>query len=427
MSGITNFIDHITLPRFVRVHQIFDHNEIDEARILEKLQAGFEKPEIRDQIKPGQRVCITCGSRGISNMPFVTRTLVEYVKSVGAEPFLIPAMGSHGGATAAGQLEILASLGITPEAMGCPILSSMETVKISRAKNDTEEFDVCIDKNAYKADAIIALNRVKAHTSFQGPYESGLMKMLTIGIGKQYGAHICHSNGDDNMSQRIGLNATEVIKHANVVMGVALLENAFDKTFDVAVLSGAEIPVEEPKLLERAKAAMSRIWFDTCDVLLVRSIGKNYTGAGMDPNIVGRCVNPKLKMGIDAQMIGILDLTEESHGNATGMGRADFAPKRFFEKISFDATYPNAITSYNTSAYKVPVIVENDEEVLKAAVASCTRIDYERPRIIVIDNSLEIEEILISEAMLDEAAENDRIRIESEPFSLTFDSAGNLM
>ena len=171
---------------------------------------------------------------------------------------------------------------------------------------------------------------------------------------------------------------------------------------------------------------MSRIWFDSCDVLIVREIGKNYTGAGMDPNIVGRCVNPKLKMGIESQMIGILDLTDESHGNATGMGRADFAPKRFFEKISLEDTYPNAITSYNTSSYKIPVIVNNDEEVIKAAVATCIKVDYENPRIIVINNSLEIEEILISESLVGEAAESGNIEIKSEPFELSFDSKGTL-
>lgn len=427
MSGITKLIDHITLPRFVRAHQIFEHNELTEEQIGQRLKAGLENPEIVGKIKPGMRVCITCGSRGISNMPFVTKSLVEYVKSLGAEPFLIPAMGSHGGATAEGQIEILKSLGITEELMGCPILSSMETVKISHVTDGEDDFDVCIDKNASEADAVIALNRVKAHTSFQGPYESGLMKMLTIGIGKQYGAHICHSNGDDSMSRRIGLNATEVIKHANVVIGVAFLENSFDKTFEIDVIPGSKIPEEEPKLLERAKKAMSRIWFDSCDVLIVREIGKNYTGAGMDPNIVGRCVNPKLKMGIESQMIGIFDLTEESHGNATGMGRADFAPKSFADKVSLDDTYPNAITSYNTSAYKMPVIVDSDEEVMKAAIATCLKIDYDNPRVIVINNSLEIEEILISEAMVEDAKKMDTLKIHSEPFYIEFDKDGKFL
>ncbi len=423
MSGISNLINHITLPRFVKAHQIFEHNEISQEEILKKLNDGFKNPEIAGKIKPGQRICITCGSRGVSNMTFVTKALVDYVKSVGAEPFLIPAMGSHGGATAEGQVEILKSLGITEESMGCPILSSMEVVKISHV----DDFDVCIDKNAYEADGIIALNRVKAHTSFQGPYESGVMKMLTIGIGKQYGAHICHSKGDDSMSYRIGLNATEVIKHANVIMGVALIENSFDKTFDISVMPGMRIPEEEPELLKKAKANMGRIWFDSCDILIVKALGKNFTGAGMDPNIVGRCVNPKLKMGIDAQRIGILDLSDESHGNATGMGRADIAPKRFFDKVSFDDTYPNFITSYDPTAYRIPVIVDNDEEVLKAAVASALNIDYDNPRVIIINNSLEIEDILISEAMIKEAENMPQIAISGEPFELEFDRDGNLV
>ncbi|MCI1930330.1 MAG: DUF362 domain-containing protein [Clostridia bacterium] len=423
MSGITKLINNINLPRFVKVHQIFEHNELTQEQILKILKDGFEKQGIKGKIKPGQRICITCGSRGVSNMNFITKTLVNYIREQHAEPFLIPTMGSHGGATGEGQKKILESLGITEESMGCPILSSMETVKISHV----EDFDVCIDKNAYEADGIIVLNRVKAHTSFQGPYESGLMKMMTIGLGKQYGAHICHSKGDDSMSHRIGLNGREVIKHTNVIMGVALLENSFDKTFDVKVLTDKEIPEEEPKLLERAKKAMGRIWLDSCDTLIVRSIGKNYTGAGMDPNIVGRCVNPKLKMGITSKRIGILDLSDESHGNATGMGRADFAPMRFYKKLSFDDTYPNAITSYDTTAYRIPVIVDSDEEVLKACVASSLGIDYENPRIIIINNSLEIEDILISESMIKEAENIKQLSIQSEPFSLEFDLKGNLI
>ena len=422
MSGIASLISHITLPKFVKVHQCFTHNELSEADLAAQLETGLLP--LAGRIQPGQRICITCGSRGISNMPFVTKYLVDFVRRQGAQPFLVPAMGSHGGATAEGQVEILKSLGITEETMGAPLLSSMETVKIGHV--DEEDFDVHIDKNAAEADGIIVLNRIKAHTSFQGPYESGLMKMLTIGLGKQYGAHICHSRGDDSMSLRIGLNGKEVIQKANVIFGVALLENAFDKTFQVSVIPGEAIPTEEPKLLQQAKDAMGRLYFDDCDVLIVKMLGKNFTGAGMDPNIVGRCVNPKLKMGINAQRIGILDLSDESHGNATGMGRADLAPMRFFHKISLDDTNPNFITSYDPTAYRIPVIVENDEEVLKAAVASALMIDYENPRIILINNSLEIEDILISEAMLPEAMAHPSLEICSDPFSLTFDEEGNL-
>ncbi len=423
MSGITKLIDHINLPKFVKAHQIFEHNEMQQKDIFEIIKNGFEKPEIKEKIKPEMRICITCGSRGVDNMTFVIKSIVDILKELKAQPFLIPAMGSHGGATAEGQIQILDSLGINEKTMGCPVLSSMETVKISHV----EDFDVCIDKNAFEADGIIAINRVKAHTSFQGPYESGLMKMLTIGIGKQHGAYTCHSKGDDNMSHRIEINAKEVIEHANVIMGVALAENAFDKTFDVSVIPGKMIPYEEPEILLKAKKQMGKIWLDSCDVLIVKALGKNFTGAGMDPNIVGRCVNPKLKMGIDAQRIGIFDLSDESHGNATGMGRADIATMRFYKKISFDDTYPNFITSYDPVAYRIPVIVDSDLEVLKASVASALNIDYNNPRIIIINNSLEIEDILISEAMIGEANESGHIEISSEPFELEFDGCGNMV
>lgn len=423
MSGITNLVSHIHLPRFVRAEQYFPHNELTQEQIAKILDEGFDKTEIREKIHPGMRICITCGSRGISNSPFIIKYMVDYLKNVGARPFLIPAMGSHGGATAEGQKIVLASLGITEGSMGCPILSSMETVQISHV----EDIDVHIDKNAYQADGIIVLNRVKAHTSFQGPYESGLMKMMTIGLGKQYGAHICHAKGDDFMSHRISLIGNEVIKHANVIMGVALLENAFDKTFDVVVLPAKEIPKEEPRLLKRAKAAMGRIMFDSCDVLITEQIGKNFSGSGADPNIVGRSANPNLRIGINAQRMGVLDISDESHGNATGMGRFDIAPQRFFRKLSFDNTYPNFITDYGPAAYKIPVIVDSDEEVMKTAVATCLQIDYTSPRIIIVKNSLEIESILISEALIAEAREKENLVIRSEPFFLEFDALGNLL
>ena len=422
MSGITNLVNHINLPRFVRVHQSFPHNELSEEEIRSFLENYFSKPEIKNAIKPKERICITCGSRGVSNMVFVTRWLADKVKELGAYPFLVPAMGSHGGATAEGQKKILESLGITEDSIGCPILSSMETVKIS----EVEDFSVNMDKNAFEADGVIVLNRIKAHTSFEGPVESGLMKMMAIGLGKQYGAHICHAKGDDYMSHRIFLIGNEMIKNANIRIGVGLIENAFDKTCKVAVIPANKIPEEEPKLLKEAKKEMGRIYLDSCDVLIVKELGKNYSGAGMDPNVTGRCANPKLHKGIDSQRLGIFDLTAESHGNATGMGRADLATEKFFHKISFDETYPNFITGYSPVGYQIPIIVDNEEEVMKAAVASCLDIDYENPRIIIVNNSLEIENILISEAMIPETKNIPQLTVGEDKFYIEFDSDGNM-
>ncbi len=423
MSGITELVAHTKIPRFVRVYQDFPHNGLGQAQIAEILEKGFAAPEIRERIKPGMRICITCGSRGVSNYLFVVKYLADKLKEMGAKPFLIPAMGSHGGAVAEGQVEILRALGITEEAVGCPILSSMETVVIGHA----EDFDVRIDKNAAEADGIVVLNRVKAHTSFQGPYESGLMKMMTIGMGKQRGAYICHSKGDDFMSHRISLIGNEVIKKANVVAGVALLENAFDDTYKVVVLPAEQIPAAEPKLLEEAKAAMGRIRFPSCDILMVQKIGKNYSGSGADPNIVGRCGNLKLKMGIDSKVMIVSELSDESDGNATGMGRFDIGTRKFFEKVSFDHTYPNAITDQSFAAYKVPMIVDSDEESLHTGIAVALGIDQQRPRIVIVKNSLEVESILASESMIPEVEQTPGMRVEGEPFELTFDKTGNLL
>lgn len=423
MSGITKLVAHTKIPRFVRVYQDFPHNGLGQAQIAEILEKGFAAPEIRERIKPGMRICITCGSRGVSNYLFVVKYLADKLKEMGAKPFLIPAMGSHGGAVAEGQVEILRALGITEEAVGCPILSSMETVVIGHA----EDFDVRIDKNAAEADGIVVLNRVKAHTSFQGPYESGLMKMMTIGMGKQRGAYICHSKGDDFMSHRISLIGNEVIKKANVVAGVALLENAFDDTYKVVVLPAEQIPAAEPKLLEEAKAAMGRIRFPSCDILMVQKIGKNYSGSGADPNIVGRCGNLKLKMGIDSKVMIVSELSDESDGNATGMGRFDIGTRKFFEKVSFDHTYPNAITDQSFAAYKVPMIVDSDEESLHTGIAVALGIDQQRPRIVIVKNSLEVESILASESMIPEVEQTPGMRVEGEPFELTFDKTGNLL
>ncbi len=421
MSGITHLVEQMKIPRFVRVKQYFPHNELSEQDIISLIAENFSKPEIKDKIKPGQRICITSGSRGVSNIALITKEIVKQVKALGAEPFIIPAMGSHGGATAEGQRGILTSYGITEETMDCPIISSMETVKIGHA--DEIDVDVQIDKNAYEADGIIVLNRIKAHTGFKGKYESGLMKMMTVGLGKQAGAYVAHSAGDDAMPERLFAIGSEIIRKSNVILGVGLMENAFDKTYKIAFLQPEEIPVKEPELLNEAKAAMGKIFLDACDVLILEKIGKNYSGGGMDPNVVGRS---RLPIGIKSERMGIFELSEESHGNATGMGRADVGTMKFFHQISFDDTYPNAVTDHDSSVYKIPLIAENEKECIQTSMAICLNMDVNNPRIIILKNSLEIEDMLISEALIPEAKTREQLTITSEPFELEFDSEGNL-
>ena len=422
MSTSTRLIAGQKIPKFVRVRQNFPHNELSEAEIVKIIKENFAKPEFAGTIKPGMRICITAGSRGLSNFQLITRTVVDCVKELKGEPFIIPAMGSHGGATAEGQKGILESYGITEETMGCPVISSMETVKIGHA--DEIDEDVQIDKNAYEADGIIVFNRIKAHTGFKGKYESGLMKMITIGLGKQAGAYVAHSAGDDNMPPRLFAIGSEIIRKANIIMGIGLMENAFDKTYKIAFLEPEDIPVKEPDLLNEAKAAMAKIYLDACDVIILEKIGKNYSGGGMDPNVVGRS---RLPIGIKSERMGIWGLSEESHGNATGMGRADVGTRTFFEQISFDDTYPNAITDHDSSVYKIPLIMDNEKECLQASMAICLNMDPEAPRIIILKNSLEVETMLISEALIPEAKTRKELTIETEPFELEFDENGKMM
>jgi hypothetical protein len=419
MQDITSFLSGVPLPSFARVRQRFSREELSREQIEEKLRCGFAALR---PVRPGQRICITCGSRGVANMPLVTRLLVELVRDAGAKPFLVPAMGSHGGASAEGQLQMLRSLGISEESMGCPILSSMETVKLT----EIEGLPVYMDRFAAEADGIIVLNRVKMHTSFRGDYESGLLKMLSVGLGKQRGADLVHAGGEDDMARRIRLIGGAALHAAPVVLGVALLENAFEKTFALELLPPDQIEAQEPALLKRAKERMAQIYFPDCDILVVHSIGKNYSGAGADPNIVGRCANPKLKSGVRCKRMAFFDLSDESHGNATGIGRADIVSRRLYEKMEFNETYYNFITCNTPDTFKIPVVLDSDRTVLQGCIQTCVGIDRDRPRILMMDNSLETEYILISEAMLPEAEKIENVEIVSNAFPLVFDAEGTL-
>lgn len=423
MSGVTRLYSQYQIPKFVKVKQYFPHDELSEDEIRKVIEENFNRPEIGGKIKPGMRICITGGSRGISNILLIDQEIVKQVKKRGGVPFMVPAMGSHGGATADGQVKILESFGITEETLGCPIVSSMETEVIDTVEAAGRTIDVNIDKNALRSDGIIVMNRIKAHTGFKGKYESGLMKMMTIGLGKQKGAAIAHGGGDDNIPDTLYAVGTSMIKNAPIIMGIGLMENAFDMTYKLAFLTPEDIPEKEPVLLEEAKAAMAKIFLNYVDVIILEKIGKNYSGGGMDPNVVGRS---RLPIGIGSERMGIFDLSDESHGNATGMGRADVITHKMFERISFDDTYANAITDHDSSVYKIPLVIDNEKEVIQCSMAICLNMDVNNPRILILKNSLDVESMLISEALIPEAEKQDRLMIEGQPFELEFDDLGML-
>lgn len=421
---ITALCSQIPLPRMVKVRQKFDGSHIPAEEITSVVTAVLSRQEIASAIKPGMRIAITAGSRGVANIHVITKAIVDFVKSHGAEPFVFPAMGSHGGATAEGQRDILNSYGITEEFIGCPILSSMETVIIGRLEDG---MPVYMDKYAHEADAVILSGRIKAHTAFRGLYESGLMKMAVIGMGKQKGAETIHASGFINMGKLMPRVAKVVLGHANVVAAVGMIENAFDETAKIVGLTKQEIRELEPELLLEAKSRMGRIWFDEVDGLVVDRLGKDISGDGMDPNVTGRfaCAD-SASGGIKVKRVAVLDLTDATHGNFNGLGMAEVTTRRVLEKSDVDATYPNGFTSTVLEVVKMPLVTNSDQAAIQMMLRSCNGVDPKEARLVRIKDTMHLKEIYISEALLPEALGNPHIEVIGELEDWGFDSEGNL-
>ena len=419
----------VNLPKMIKVRQIFNRSRIEEEDISKTVFDELSHLDLGEVIKPGKRIAITCGSRGIDKIPHITKALVDFVKSKGAFPFVVPAMGSHGGATAEGQKELIESYGVTEKFIGCPILSSMETVVIGRSEAgpDGKIYSVRIDKNAAEADGIIVAGRVKPHTNYRGPYESGIMKMMAIGLGKREGADICHQNGFGELAKMVHLFGKTILKNTPVIFGFAIVENAYSEICKFVAMLPHEIEKKEPILLDEARKLLPLIFFESTDVLVVDRIGKDISGDGMDPNITGsNPCTPFVEGGLLANRRVILDLTSDTNGQAMGMGCAHVITKRLFKKLDFDATYINAITARCLDYARIPVIVENDREAIQLALHTCVGHDPDNPRIIRIKDSLHTDIIWISEVMCKEAENNKRVEILSEPLDWSFDGNGNL-
>ena len=426
METITDLIRDVPIPKMVKIRQNFDRTHIPEAELAGVVTRELDREEIGGKILPGQKIAITCGSRGITHYAVMARAMVDFVKSKGAEPYIVASMGSHGGATAEGQLQILRDYGITEEAMGCPVKSSMETVEIGLSA--VRRQPVRIDKYASEADGILLFNRVKPHTSFRGRYESGLMKMMAIGLGKQHGAENIHHQSPGIMHELVEEYGRAVMENCPILGGIAIVENAYDETYLVKGLSPEEIITEEPKLRDLSYETIANLLFDECDVLVVDKIGKNFSGDGMDPNISGRFVQPQYcSGGIDAEKVVILDLSDETHGNAQGIGLAEVTTRRLFNKMKLEMTYPTGVTNTFLHLMKIPMIMDNDREALQLALCCCPDAeDQNNMKMIRIPNTAHIDVIEISEGMLPLAKANPNIEILSEPYELAFDENGNL-
>ena len=420
---VADLVKDTYVPRMFRVKQNFPRPRIEKEEIPDVINGLLSQEKFASRIKPGMRIAITAGSRGVANVALTTRCIADFVKSRGASPFVVPAMGSHGGATAEGQKALLAGYGVTEENVGCPILSSMEVKKIGV---NEEGGDVYIDKHAAEADGIILGCRIKPHTAFRGPYESGMMKMMAIGLGKQYGAEVCHEAGFKNMAKNVPLFGKCIIKNAPVLFAVPTIENAFDETCRILAVAAEDIEAQAPELLKEAFTYMPRILVDSCDVLIVDQIGKNFSGDGMDPNITGTFCTPYASGGIASQRVAVLDLSPETHGNGLGIGMASATTKRVYDQLDLASMYPNAITCTVLTGVRIPLVMESDKEAIQVCIKSCNEIDKKNPRIVRIPNSLQLEHIMLSEAYLDEIRDIPGLDVESEPEELPFDEDGNL-
>lgn len=422
MSVVNDIIKDIPLPNMVKVRQEFDRTRLE--NVAAEVRKNLERREILENLRPGMTVAVAVGSRGISNHALIVRETVRFLRDHGARPFIVSSMGSHGGATAEGQRAILEGYGIREEYCGCPVKAGTDCALIGYTGDGSP---VYIDRYAAEADGIVLVNRIKPHTAFRGPYESGLMKMMAIGLGKQKGAETCHAAGFENMAENIPRFAAAVLKNCNILAGIAILENAYDETREVIALAADEIPAQEPELLERAKRYMPRILVDHVDLLVVGQIGKNFSGDGMDPNISGTFATKCASGGLNTKRVAVLDISDESHGNGVGFGMADVSTRRAYEKFDFEMSYPNALTCLVSQVVKVPMIFDSDLLCLKAGIKLCAGIEHKNARVVYIHNTLKLGEIYISANLVPQAEAVEGVTVAGEERPMEFDGNGNLI
>jgi len=413
------------LPKMALVEQLFDPQHIgDIPRAVRQEMAGLQFGE---KVKSGDSIAITAGSRGVANIDTVTKTIVEELKKLGTKPFIFPAMGSHGGATAEGQIQVLANSGITEQSMGCPIRSHMEPEYLGDAALG---YPINVDKNAMTADHIVVVNRVKAHTKFEGPIESGLMKMMAIGMGKHKGAVFYHRAavqlGFQQIVETVGL---EVMKRCPILFGFATVENAFHQTCIVRALPPEGIFEGEKGLLALSKERMAKLPVDEIDILIVDRIGKDISGTGMDTNVTGRnrdllgdfTTKPRVKR------VYVRDITNKTEGNATGIGLADFTSSRLVNKMDYHKTWINVITGISPEKGAIPIHFDTDREVLDACFKTIGDIPLSNTKVVHIKDTLSLNIISVSQAYATDIEKNSKLKMLGGWKEIGLDSSGNII
>ncbi len=415
----------VALPRMVRIRQHFPRPVVQD--VGQTVKGEIHRLELNHKVKPGDTVAITAGSRGVANIAAAVRAAAEAMLELGARPFVVPAMGSHGGATTEGQLGILEHYGITEETTGVPVRATMDVKKLGET---SDGLSVYLDHNAAEADHILLLNRIKSHTDFGGRIESGLMKMMAIGLGKQRGANQYHRAffryGFERVITSVG---NYVLTHAPVLCGVGLVENAYEETAKVCAMLPEELEKTEEKLLVESKQIAAKLPVENLELLIVDWMGKDISGTGMDTNIIGRMMQNFEPEPESPRILRILvcDLTPDSGGNSVGIGLADFATKRLVEKYDRHATYMNCITALGPQKARIPVYYDTDQEAITNALETVGLTPPHECRVIRIHSTLHLIEMEVSESLLPELSDRENIEILGHPKDIAFDGQQNLV
>lgn len=417
MGVVKELLQDIQIPQFYKVYNHMDETHIED--VAQAVRDALKREGTLDRIKPGTTVCFPGASREIANSALILRTIAEEIKRVGATPYVVPGMGSHGGATAEGQRAILEHYGITEETVGCEIHATMETGHVGIS---AEGLEVRLDAFALSCDYIIPVGRIKPHTDFHGPFESGIMKMLAIGLGKQYGASICHERGFGEMHINVPSFGRTCLANANIPFAIGIVENAFHQTHTIAAIPNECVEAEEPELLLLAKKLMASIPFEKMDVLMLEQIGKEISGDGMDPNVVGRGYDYRAKPFL--HRIGVLGLSPKTGGNFNGIGNADATTRRMFNRADFEETIPNAITSITVEYLRIPAVLDNDKLCMQFCLRTCP--DKGVPlKVMWTKDSLHMGEFYVSTSLKEEIEANPNLTTDGNVYEIQWDAEDN--
>lgn len=407
----------MTFPRLARVRQHTPMPRIDD--VPGTVKRLIETSRLRERVKPGGTIAVGIGSRGVNQIAVIARAIVDALKGMGYRPFVVAAMGSHGGATAEGQRSLLAEYGVTSESMGVPVKTDMDTAVVGTSPVG---LPIYFDKNALAADGLVLANRVKPHTDFHARYESGVLKMLVIGLGKRQGASQVHKLGVRGLIEVLPAVGRILLEKTPFALGLAIIENAADLPAEIVALEPETILEVEPTLLERARALMGRLPYEQIDVLIVGELGKNYSGAGMDPNVIGRLMietQPDLPSPVVTRLV-VLDVSAESHGNIVGVGFADLTTERLVSQLDSESFRINVLTSCCLERARIPITLASDREVVRTALETCWKLETAKARVVVIPNTLELETLWVSEPLESETRAHPHLTRETDYVPMPF-------